>query len=69
MTVHRHREGVGDALRFRFTPWLYAKASYEFATRLPDPDELFGNGILVHANLDLDPEISTQRQPGVLAWS
>jgi hypothetical protein len=53
-----HREGIGDSLRFRFTPWLYAKASYELATRLPGPDELFGDGILVRSNLELAPEIS-----------
>jgi TonB family protein len=53
-----HTQGVGDSLRFRFTPWLYAKASYEFATRLPRPDEVFGNGVLVLANLELEPEVS-----------
>ncbi|APR84273.1 TonB-dependent receptor [Minicystis rosea] len=53
-----HRLGAGDALRFRFTPWLYAKASYEYATRLPRPDELFGNGVLINASLDLEPERS-----------
>ena len=53
-----HRLGAGNALRFRFTPWFYAKASYEYATRLPRPDELFGNGVLVNANLYLDPERS-----------
>jgi vitamin B12 transporter len=54
----RHRQGVGDALRFRFTPWLYAKLSYEYATRLPRPDEVFGNGVLIDANLELEPEVS-----------
>ena len=56
--VDTHREGIGNALRFKFFPWLYAKASYEFATRLPSTDELFGDGVLVRANLDLAPEIS-----------
>lgn len=54
----KHSLGVGDALRFRFTPWLYAKASYEYATRLPRPDEVFGDGVLVRANLELEPEVS-----------
>lgn len=53
-----HRLGVGDALRIRVSPWLYAKASYEFATRLPRPDEVFGDGLLIQANLELEPEIS-----------
>lgn len=56
--VDRHREGIGDGLRFRFLPWLYAKASYELATRLPSTDELFGDGVLVRPNLDIEPEIS-----------
>ncbi len=53
-----HTEGIGDELRFRFTPWLYGKASYEYATRLPTPDEVFGNGVLTLANLGLAPEVS-----------
>lgn len=53
-----HRQGIGDSLRFRFTPWLYAKASYEYATRLPRPDEVFGNGIRIKANLEIVPETS-----------
>lgn len=60
----RHRQGIGDALRFRFTPWLYAKASYEYATRLPRPDEVFGDGVLVQPNLLLQPEISHNGNTG-----
>lgn len=53
-----HTQGFGDSLRYRFTPWLLAKASYEFATRLPRADEVFGNGVLILANLELSPEVS-----------
>lgn len=53
-----HDVGVGDSLRFRFTPWLYAKASYEYATQLPTPDKVFGDGVLIQANLELEPEVS-----------
>ncbi|HEU5076594.1 MAG TPA: TonB-dependent siderophore myxochelin receptor MxcH [Polyangiaceae bacterium] len=53
-----HRGGIGDGLRFRFTPWLYAKTSYEWATRLPSPEELFGDNAFVVANLELQPETS-----------
>jgi vitamin B12 transporter len=56
--TERHRFGVGDSLRFRFTRWLYAKASYEYATRLPRPHEVFGDAILIHENLELEPEVS-----------
>jgi vitamin B12 transporter len=54
----KHTQGIGDSLRLRITAWLYVKASYEYATRLPTADEVFGNGVLVAANLDLDPEVS-----------
>lgn len=53
-----HRFGLGDGVRLRLTPWLAAKASYEWATRLPGPDEVFGDGAFVVANLELEPETS-----------
>jgi len=53
-----NRAGIGDSLRFSFTDAFYAKASYEYATRLPNPEEVFGNGALVIENLHLEPEAS-----------
>ncbi|NNC19599.1 TonB-dependent siderophore myxochelin receptor MxcH [Corallococcus exiguus] len=53
-----HEFGLGDSLRFRITPELGAKASYEWATRLPRPDEIFGDGNLIVDNLELRPETS-----------
>lgn len=53
-----HRVGIGDGLRYRVTPRLAIKASYEWATRLPSVDELFGDGILIRPNLELVPERS-----------
>jgi hypothetical protein len=53
-----HAFGIGDGVRYRFTRWLLAKAAYEYATRLPRPDEVFGDGILIHENLELKPEVS-----------
>lgn len=53
-----HELGLGDSLRFRISPQLSAKASYERATRLPNPDALFGDGILIGENLELQPETS-----------
>jgi vitamin B12 transporter len=52
------RFGAGDALRVRLTRSLYTKLSYELATRLPRPDEIFGNGLLIIANLQLKEETS-----------
>jgi len=59
-----HALGVGDSLRYRFTTWLLAKASYEYARRLPRPDEVFGDGILVSPNLRLEPEVSHNANVG-----
>lgn len=53
-----HRFGFGEGVRLVLSDWLYVKASYEFATRLPRADEIFGDGVLIHANLELKPEIS-----------
>ncbi len=52
------RFGIGNSLRYHFTNFAYGKASYEWATRLPNPSELFGNGALIVDNLDLRPERS-----------
>lgn len=53
-----HHAGLGDSARYRLSRHAFVKASYEWATRLPTPDELFGDGVLVEANLDLRPETS-----------
>ncbi|MCG8423583.1 MAG: TonB-dependent siderophore myxochelin receptor MxcH [Proteobacteria bacterium] len=60
-----HRLGVGNALRYRLTRWLYGKASYEWATRLPGPGEVFGNGVLIVDNLELAPERSHNANLGI----
>jgi vitamin B12 transporter len=59
-----HTFGAGGAFRFRVLPWLQAKASYEYATRLPRPDEVFGDGVLILANLALEPEVSHNANVG-----
>lgn len=59
------RLGAGDSLRVRLAPGLFAKASYEYATRLPRPDELFGDALLANPNLGLRPESSHNANLGV----
>ena len=61
-----HRLGVGDAVRYRVADWLDIKASYEWATRLPSPSEVFGNGMLIVANLELRPETSHNPNLGAI---
>jgi vitamin B12 transporter len=62
-----HRLGAGDAFRAWLLPWLLGKASYEYATRLPRPDEVFGDGSLVVPNLELSPETGHNVNVGALA--
>ena len=66
---NKHRLGAGDSLRVRITPWLYAKASYEYAMRLPRPEEVLGNGALIKSNPKLEPEVSHNGNLGAnLSW-
>ncbi len=52
------RFGFGNSLRYRFVDGFYVKASHEWATRLPRPDEVFGDAVLIVDNLELEPETS-----------
>jgi len=54
----QHRAGLGDTLRLTISSSVFAKASYEWATRMPRSDEIFGNGWPVQPNLQLKPEFS-----------
>jgi vitamin B12 transporter len=54
----RRRLGFGDGVRVHITNWFYGKLSYELATRLPNGDELFGDGRQITSNLLLKPEWS-----------
>lgn len=64
-----HKLGFGDSLRCRFLPWLYGKLSYEYATRLPEPEEFFGDGLMIVANYDLQSEVSHNGNVGLHAES
>ncbi|WP_083968694.1 TonB-dependent siderophore myxochelin receptor MxcH [Hyalangium minutum] len=70
IALDTYRGGVGDSLRYRLSQQLYAKVSYEWATRLPRPDEIFGDGILINDNLELKPETSHNLNLGLAtdAW-
>jgi hypothetical protein len=58
VTTSRTLPGVGDSVRLRVRGALFVKASYEWATRLPSSDELFGDGVLVNPSPALQPERS-----------
>lgn len=59
--------GYLAAVRYRLTPRVLAKASFERSFRLPDVNELFGDGIFVVANPELQPEKSFNYNAGVQA--
>ena len=42
--------GVSQSFKYQINPDILAKASYEYATRLPDEIELFGDYTLVKPN-------------------
>jgi outer membrane cobalamin receptor len=50
--------GVSEALKFDVNRHWLLKASYEYATRLPDEMEVFGDFSLVKANPSIQPENS-----------
>lgn len=57
--AQRERLGVGDAIRFRLTKELYAKLSYEYATRIPSPEQTFGDSVFIDVQEELlRPEAS-----------
>lgn len=56
--------GIGDSARFFVLPDFYLKASYEFATRQPSTNEVFGDGRLVQSNFELIPERSHNANGG-----
>ena len=54
----RHFFGYGAATRFKLLESVGLKASFEHAFRLPEVEELFGDGVSVLANPELRPEES-----------
>lgn len=57
--------GFSQSFRHKLTEQLLAKASYEYATRLPDELELFGDLMLVRPNPFLKPEQSHNANLGL----
>ncbi|KPM32234.1 Outer membrane receptor protein [Croceitalea dokdonensis DOKDO 023] len=53
-----HNIGFGNSFRYRVSERIDLKASYEWATRLPNTQEIFGDGVLIGPNLTLEPERS-----------
>ncbi len=54
----QHDVGYGLASTYFVTPGLQLKLSYERTSRMPIPEEIFGDGLFVEPNPDLGPEKS-----------
>ena len=50
--------GFGNGFRFKFSEQFSTRLTYEYAVRLPQTDELFGDGQFVQSNINLKPERS-----------
>jgi len=57
--------GLGQAFAWRVRPSVLAKFSYEYATRIPDVSELFGDFMLLKPNPALRPEVSHNANLGL----
>ena len=58
--------GYGVASTYFITPWAQLKLSYENTYRLPEGEEMFGNGLTVFPNTELEPEQSDNYNVGFL---
>lgn len=56
--VHRSYWGASEGICYEILKGIRLKASYSHALRLPDTEELFGDGITTKASVDLQPEKS-----------
>ncbi len=56
--------GIAEALKFALTPATFFRVSAEAATRLPEQDEMFGDGNFHRSNFLLKPEKSVNINAG-----
>ena len=66
LKVNKTNFGYGSAFSYFLLPKLQAKLSYEHAYRLPDSNEMFGDGLIQQANPDLKPEKSDNVNVGFI---
>lgn len=61
-----NRFGFIESFKWEFLDGINLKASYQRAIRLPNPEELFGDGITIFPAAKLDPETSNNFNLGLL---
>lgn len=62
---HDHSFGYGAAATYFIFPFLQAKISFEQAYRMPESNEIFGDGFIQKSNTDLRPENSRNLNIGL----
>lgn len=58
VTTTKSYGGIAGSLKYQYKPNTFLRFSSEYAYRLPESDELFGDAIWVVPNFSLDPERS-----------
>jgi outer membrane receptor protein involved in Fe transport len=66
MKTNYNRTGYGVAAMYYVLPFAQVKASYENTWRLPEGEEMFGNGLLLKNNPYLKPEHSHNINVGLI---
>lgn len=66
INTRKHDFGISNALRYRITPHLMAKASLGYDVRLPSEEELLGDGYVIAPAGNLLPERNTSVNVGML---
>lgn len=66
INISKNDLGISNALRYRITPELMAKASIGYDVRLPSEEELLGDGYVVAPAGNLTPERNTSFNIGLL---
>ncbi|MEM9389047.1 MAG: carboxypeptidase-like regulatory domain-containing protein [Bacteroidota bacterium] len=50
--------GGGNSFKYSFSKNIFLRSSYEYAIRIPESSEYFGDGLFIQPNLILEPETS-----------
>ena len=64
--LRKHSLGFSEAMRYRFTPALMAKASGGYDVRIPSEEELLGDGYTITPSDRLSPERNLNANLGLL---
>lgn len=67
ITASYNKKAYGIASTFFLTEKTQLKLSYENTYRMPEPAEMFGNGLALLSNLDIKPEESRNFNAGILS--